>query len=392
MRILEGDRQMDFLLSDEQKMIREAAADFAKNEIAPLAAQMDKEEQMDKGLLKKLGKLGYLGSSIPVKYGGTFTDHLTNTLISMELGKACAAVATTAGASSGLFGGNLAANGTEEQKEKYLPEIASGESIGCMGLTEPGAGSDAFSISTKAEKKGDLYILNGRKTFISNGPIADVALIYATVDSTLGTKGISAFIVERNFPGYSTGKKFEKMGLRGSPTGEIILEDCQVPAENLIGLVPGRGFKQMVSGLNIERIGWAAIAVGLADAAFGASFKYSLDREQFGAPIAAFQMIQDILAKMSIKVDMGKQSCIVTAKMMDKGYDIALAAAQCKYYCTEMVMEVATDGVQVHGGYGYTREFAAERYMRDAKVFAIGAGTNQIQKLLIARQLLSRQK
>lgn len=381
---------MEFLLSDEQKMIREAARKFARKEIAPLADKMDREEEMDRGLLAKIAELGYLGMSIPPEYGGSFTDHLTGTLISMEFAAACAGTVTTMGASAGLFGGNLAANGTEEQKRRYLPKIASGEWLGCMGLTEPNAGSDAFSISTRAEKRGDRYILNGTKIFISNSPIADVALIYATVDPNQGRKGISTFIVEKDFPGYSTGKKFEKMGLRSSPTGEIVLEDCEVPEENLVGGKPGLGFKQMVVGLTGERIGWSAIAVGLAKAAFTAAYKYSMEREQFGTPIFQFQMIQDYLARMSTDVSLGEQTCMCSAKMLDEGYDITLAAAKCKLFCTDMVMRVTTDAVQVHGGYGYMRDFPVERYMRDAKVFAIGAGTNEVQKLLIAHQLLTR--
>lgn len=381
---------MDFLLNDDQKMAANVARDFARKEIAPLADKMDRDEQVDLELLSKLGRIGFFGPSVPPEYGGTFKDHLTSVVIGMELAQACAAIATTVGASGGLFGGNLAANGTEDQKQKYLPKIASGEWIGCMGLTEPGAGSDAFSIKTKARKEGDRYILNGTKTFISNAPIADVALIYATIDSKQGKEGLCTFIVEKSFPGYRAGKKFEKMGLRASPTGEIVLEDCEVPEENLVGLVPGRGFIQMVNGLNVERFGWAAIAVGLAKAAFKAAFEYATQREQFGMPIAHFQMVQDIIARMSTEVNLGEQSCFLTAKMFDANQNVALHAAQCKLFCSDMVMRVTTDAVQIHGGYGFMREFPVERYMRDAKVFAIGAGTNEIQKLLIMQQLFKK--
>lgn len=381
---------MEFLLTEQQRMTRDAARDFAQKEIAPRAEKMDAEEQIDMSLVHLAGELGYLGMSIPEQYGGTFNDHLTNTLVSMELGRACAGAATTLGASGGLFGGNLAANGTEEQKMKYLPKVASGEWIGCMGLTEPGAGSDAFSIGTRAEKKGDRYILNGTKTFISNAPIADVALIYATIDPAAGPGGLCTFIVEKEFPGYSAGKKFEKMGLRASPTGEIIMEDCEVPEENLVGMVPGRGFKQMVHGLNIERFGWASIAVGIARAAFKASFDYAGQREQFGTPLAAFQMIQDKIATMSTQITLGELICLSTAKKCDLEMDISLDAAQCKLFCTDIVMKVTTEAVQVHGGYGFMREFPVEKYMRDAKVFAIGAGTNEIQKLLIMQRLLKK--
>lgn len=381
---------MELFLDQERKMIRDATREFAQKEIAPRAEQMDRKEDIDRELLAKLAELGYLGIVIPPEYGGSFRDHVTNTLVAMEIARADAGTATTMGASGGLFGGNLAANGTEEQKQRYLPKIASGEWIGCMGLTEPGAGSDAFSIKTRAMKKGDRYVLNGTKTFISNAPIADVALIYATLDPRMGTQGICTFIVEKSFPGYTAGKKFEKMGIRSAPTGEIVLEDCEVPEENLVGLSEGRGFKQMVKGLNVERFGWSAVAVGLAKAAFVAAFEYSKQREQFGMAIVTFQLIQDLIARMATDVYLGEQICLSTSKMMDEGLDIALAAAQCKLFCTDMVMRVTTDAVQVHGGYGFMREFPVERYMRDAKVFAIGAGTNEVQKLLIVQQLLKK--
>jgi len=380
---------MDFLLNDEQRMARNAAREFAEKEIMPRAEKMDRNEQMDEELLRKLADLGYMGISIPEEYGGSLTDAVTDIVISMEIGRGDAGVATTMGASGGLFGGNLNDTGTPEQKQRYLPKIASGEWIGCMGLTEPGAGSDAFSIKTRAEKKGDRYILNGTKTFISNAPIADVALIYATVNPKAGKKGICTFIVEKDFPGYSAGRKFEKMGLRSSPTGEIVLEDCEVPEENLVGMEEGKGFRYMVMGLNSERIGWSALAVGLAKAAYQAAFKYSMEREQFGMPIVTFQLVQDMLAKMSTDVYLGEQSCVCASTMLNQGLDIALVAAQCKLFCCEMVMRVTSDAVQVHGGYGYTREFPVERYMRDAKVFAIGAGTSEVQKLLIVHQLMS---
>jgi isovaleryl-CoA dehydrogenase len=380
---------MDFLLSDDQKAVRDTAREFAKKEIAPRAAAMDRAEAFDPAVWKAASDLGYLGLGIPEEYGGTFRDNVTTALAWMEFAGACAGTATSMGASTGLFGSNVAANGTEEQKKKYLPGVASGKIIGCMGLTEPGAGSDAFSIKTRAEKRGGRYILNGSKTFISNAPIADVSLIYAVTDQAAGNRGLSAFIVEKNFPGYSAGKKFEKMGLRASPTGEIFLDDCEVPEENLVGLTPGRGFRQMIYGLNAERIGWSAIAVGLANAAFEAAFEYAGKREQFGAPIITFQMLQDMLARMAMDVYMGEQSCLLAAKAADLNEPISLAASYCKLFCGEMVMRVTTDAVQVHGGYGYMRDFPVERYMRDAKVFAIGAGTSEIQKLIIMHQLQS---
>lgn len=381
---------MDFLLNEEQSMVRAAAREFSDKEIAPRAAQMDRDEQLDDRLMSRLAELGYFGIAIPPEYGGTFTDQLTTLLVVMELGRGCAGVATSFGASACLFGGNLAANGTTEQKERYLPAIASGDILGCLALTEPGAGSDAFSITTRARKKGDRYLLSGTKTFISNAPIADVALVYATLEPAQGKKGICLFIVEKDFPGYGVGSKFEKMGLRSSPTGEIVLDDCEVPEENLVGMIPGRGFEQMAAGLNIERVLWAGLAVGVASAAFTAALSYATEREQFNRPIVQFQLVQDMLARMSVDVSLGEQACLRAARMLDDGRDIALAAAQCKLFCSEMVMRVTTDAVQVHGGCGYMRDFPVERLMRDAKAFAIGAGTNEVQKLLIVQQLLRR--
>ena len=382
---------MDFPLTEEQLAIQKAARDFASKEIAPLAQKMDREEDFDRELLAKAAKLGYLGVAIPEEYGGTFVDHVTTSLIGLEFGRASAAIATLQGASAGLFGGNLAANGTEEQKQRYLPKIANGEWIGCMGLTEPEAGSDAFSIRTKAVKKGDRYILNGSKTFISNAPVADVALIYANLEASDGAAGgISTFVVEKNFPGYSAGEKFEKMGLRASPTGQIFLEDCEVPEENLVGMEPGRGLKQMIKGLNVERFGWSALAVGLARAAFTEAFNYANERKQFGQTIYSFQMIQDMLARMATDIHLGELSVLNTARLCDSEVSISLPASYCKLFCCEMVMRVCSDAVQIHGGYGYMREYAVERYLRDAKVFAIGAGTSQVQKLIIAHQLLMK--
>lgn len=381
---------MDFPLTDTQRMVRDAARDFAKKEIAPRAAAMDRDEAPDPALLRMLAELGYFGLTVPPEHGGSFSDHVTTMLVWMELAQACAGTATTVGASAGLFGGNVAAAGSEDQKRRYLPRIATGELIGCLAITEPEAGSDALGMKTRAVKQGDRYILNGTKTFISNAPIADVAIIYATLDPSLGRKGIAAFIVEEGFPGFSAGKHFEKMGLRASPTGELVLEDCEVPEENLLGMAPGRGLAQLLAGLNAERVGWSTIATGIAKAAFAAGFQYAQERAQFGGAIYQFQLVQDMIARMSTDVSFAELACLSTARMLDREQDVALAAAQCKLFCTEMVTRVCNDALQVHGGYGYMRDFPVERYLRDARVFSIGAGTNEIQKLLIAGKLLTK--
>ncbi len=381
---------MEFILTDEQKAVRESARKFAKQEIAPRAEAMDRAGAVDQELIAKMAELGYFGLSIPEEYGGSHQDNVSTTLLAMELSRGCAATMTMMGASGGLCGGLIAENGTAEQKQRYLPKIASAEWIGCMGMTEPEAGSDAFSIRTRAKKNGDSYILNGSKTFISNAPIADVAVVYATVDPALGTQGLAAFIVEKNFPGFSASKKFDKLGLLASPTGQIFLEDCEVPAENLLGGNEGQGWRQMTRGLNIERFTWSAMAVGVAKAALVAAFEYAQTRKQFGSPLYYFQMIQDKIATMATEIHHGELSCLSTAKSCDDGLSFSIASAMCKLFCCEMVMRVTTEAVQILGGYGYMRDYPVERYFRDAKVFAIGAGTSEIQKTLIAHQLAAR--
>jgi len=310
-------------------------------------------------------------------------------LTAEELSRVDAGVAVVFGAHGLLCGNNIARNATVAQKQKYLPALASGERRGCMGLTEPGAGSDATSIKTRAVRKGDNYILNGTKMFISNAPIADIALIYATTDPDLGAGGLSAFIVEKEFPGYNAGKKLSKMGLRSSPTGEIVLDDCVVPAENLIGGVEGRGLNIMFSGLDVERLAWASMCVGIAEAAFSASLNYSKEREQFGEQIFNFQMIQDKLVTMSVEIEAARLLTYKGFSCLDNGdyKQTRMLAAQAKLYASEMVNRVTAEAVHIHGGYGYMKEFPVERYMRDAKVFPIGAGTSEVQKLIIANYL-----
>jgi len=380
---------MDFELSREHLLARDAVKNFAAKEVKPRARAMDEAEEFDPELLERIKEVGLFGMSIPEEYGGSFTDTLTVALMVEQIAWACPSTATLIGASSGLFGGNLSKHGTKEQCERYLPKIASGEWIGCMGLTEPHAGSDALSLSTRAEKKGDRYILNGTKVFISNAPIADVALVYATVDRSAGPKGICTFIVERSFPGFESGRKFDKMGLRASPTGELVFEDCEVPEENLVGMVEGKGFKQMMIGLNSERVAWSAMAVGVAQAAFEESLAYAQEREQFGTAVYNFQMVQQMIADMACEIHAARLLAYQSAAILDSGGQARLEASYAKLFSSEMVMRVTTNAVQIFGGYGYTREFDVERHMRDAKVFAIGAGTSEVQRLIIAHLLRS---
>ena len=380
---------MDFKITQEQRMLQETVKRFAEKEVAPLVEEMDRDEIFKEELWEKAKPVGLLGMGVEPEYGGMLTDYLAFGLMAQELSKVDAGVTVTLGAHSLLCANNIARNATDEQKKKYLPSLASGSLKGCMGLTEPGAGSDAISLKTRAKRDGDYYILNGSKTFISNAPIADIALIYATTDPALGLAGLCAFIVEKDFPGYKVGRKLSKMGLRSSPTGEIIMEDCRVPAENLLGGIEGKGLKTMFSGLDVERFMWSCMAIGIAEAAFGAALKYSKEREQFGQPIFNFQMIQDKLATMLVEIEASKLLAYKGITCWDEGNfkEARMLAAQVKLYACEMVTRVTAEAVHIHGGYGYMKEFPVERYMRDAKVFPIGAGTSEVQKLIIANYL-----
>ena len=375
---------MNFSLTDEQRMLRDSVRKFSEREVAPFVEEMDKEEKFIEDLWEKAKPMGFLGMGIQPEYGGMLTDYLSFGLMGEELARVDAGVATVYGAHGLLCANNIARNATEDQKKKYLPALAAGETRGCMGLTEPGAGSDAMSLKTTARKEGSEYILNGTKTFISNAPIADIALIYAQ-----GSGGLCTFIVEKDFPGYSTGKKLSKMGLRSSPTGEIIMEDCHVPEENLVGGVEGQGLKQMFSGLDVERFMWSCLAIGIAQAAFDAALKYTKEREQFGQPIFNFQMIQDKLAIMLVELEAARLLTYKGLTCWDEGNyrEARMVAAQAKLYAGEMAVRVTGEAVHIHGGYGYMKEYPVERYMRDAKVFPIGAGTSEMQKLIIAHYL-----
>jgi isovaleryl-CoA dehydrogenase len=380
---------MNFSITEEQKMLQQTVKRFAEKEVAPLVEEMDAQETFKEVLWEKAKSVGLLGMGVEPEFGGMHTDFLSHGLMGEELSKIDAGVTVTFGAHSLLCANNISRNATVEQKRKYLPVLASGEKKGCMGLTEPGAGSDALSIKTRAKRDGDYYILNGTKTFISNAPIADIALIYATTDPSLGIAGLCAFIVEKDFPGYKVGRKLSKMGLRSSPTGEIIMEDCRVPAENLLGGVEGKGLKTMFSGLDIERLLWSCMAIGIAEAAFSAALKYSKEREQFGQPIFSFQMIQDKLATMLVEIEASRLLAYKGITCWDEGNfrEARTLAAQVKLYACEMVNRVTAEAVHIHGGYGFMKEFPVERYMRDAKVFPIGAGTSEVQKLIIASYL-----
>jgi len=375
-------------LSEEHILIQGSVRRFTKNEIMPIAEQMDQEDYLPEDLFLKFGNLGILGITIPEEYGGAGGDPLSQVLISEELAKGSAGVAISYAAHSNLCAHNLCKNGNEFQRRKYLPHLCTGEKIGALGLTEPEAGSDAMGIQTTAVRDGDIYRLNGSKMFITNGPIADTLLIYTKTANTSGTEAITAFIVERNFEGFSTSNKLKKMGCNSSPTSEVFLDDCIVPAENVLG-EENNGVAVMMAGLDIERVVVAGISLGIAEAAFAESLKYSKKRKQFGQPICNFQLIQAKLADMYTGIEAARLLVYDTAIRSAKEEKLRKESAAAVLFTAEMATRVCLEAVQIHGGYGYMLEFPVNRYLRDAKLLEIGAGTSEIRRLLIARELLT---
>lgn len=383
---------MTIEFTEEQEILKGMVKNFADREVAPLAYEIDKEERFPAQTFAKLAELGLMGLTVPVEYGGAGAGVTEMCIVSEELSRVCASTAASWGAHVDLCMNNINRNGTEEQKKKYLPDLASFKKVGGLAMTEPGAGSDVLSMKLRADQKGNYYVLNGTKTFITNAPVGDVFVIYAKTAPEKKSKGMSAFIVESNFPGFTKGKQFEKMGWRGSPTGELILEDCLVPAENLLGK-ENEGVRVLMSGLNSERTLLAASCLGLARGAFEASLKYAKERIQFGKPIASFQMIQERLAWMATEIEAAKLMTYNCAKMVDNGlvHQITKEAAGAKLFCSEVAMKITTEAVQIFGGYGYIKEFPVERMMRDAKLLTIGGGTSQIMCHIIARELIENE-
>jgi isovaleryl-CoA dehydrogenase len=379
---------MDFELTEEQKMLKETVAKFVDRDVIPLAAEIDEEERFPEESFKAMADMGLFGISIPEEHGGSGADFLSCVLVMEELARGCTSTANTYGSHAVLCTENICRNGNDFQRKKYLPDLIGGGKIGALCITEPEAGSDALSMRTTAVRKGDKYILNGTKMFITNGPVADVAVVYAKTDPDAGHKGISAFIVEKGFPGFSTGKTLKKMGVRGSPTGELIFEDCEVPAENMLG-EENQGIRVLMSGLDRERIVYSIAPIGLAQGAFDLAFKYASERVQFGAPIISFQMMQEILADIATDIQAGRVLAYWAATMADSGKRrVRLEASYAKLFCAKVGVEAISKAIQVFGGYGFIREFPIERMYRDAKGIEFGAGTNQIQKLIIVGELM----
>lgn len=374
---------MEFTITNELALVRQMYREFAEKEVKPLAAEIDELERFPEETIPKLAKAGLLGIPFPKKYGGQGADDLAYAMCIEEMGKVCMTTATILGAHTSLCSYPIYNWGTEEQKMKYLVPLAKGEKLGAFGLTEAGAGSDAAMQQTKAVLDGDSYILNGNKIFITSAGYADIYIIMAMTDKSKGNKGISAFIVEKGTPGFSFGAKEKKMGIRGSATSELIFEDCRVPKENLLGK-EGQGFKIAMHTLDGARIGVGAEATGLAQAAIDETVKYTKERKQFGKRISQFQNTQFELAAMQAKVMAGRMLTYYAASEKRDGRPYGHLSAMAKYYCSETANEVTRKCVQLHGGYGYTREYPVERMMRDAKITEIYEGTNEIQKMVIA--------
>ncbi len=376
--------------TSEQKMLRETIATFAEKEVAPLAYEIDRDERFPEESFRRLAELGVLGITVPVEYGGAGAGYTEMCIVTEELARFCGSTAATYADHADLCIDNIRRNADEAQKKKYLPSLCSGEKIGGLAMTEPSAGSDVMSMSLRAELKGDHYLLNGTKTFITNGPVGDVFVVYAKTAPEKKAHGVSAFIVEKDFQGFQRGKKFEKMGWRGSPTGELIFEDCRVPAENLFGGV-NLGAMVLMSGLNTERVVLGAMSLGLSRGAYECALKYAKERVQFGKPISTFQLIQGKLADMAMEIELSHLITYKGAAMADRGLhrDMNLVASYAKLYTSEVAMRVTTEAVQILGGYGYMKEFPVERMMRDAKLQSIGGGTSEIQRLIIAREILA---
>ncbi|WP_165998678.1 acyl-CoA dehydrogenase [Bacillus sp. Cs-700] len=379
---------MNFQLSEEHEMLRKMVRDFARKEVEPTAAERDEEERFDRKLFDQMAELGLTGIPWSEEYGGIGSDYLSYVIAVEELSRVCASTGVTLSAHTSLAGWPLNAFGTEEQKQKFLRPMAEGKLMGAYGLTEPGSGSDAGGMKTTAKLDGDHYILNGSKIFITNGGEAEIYIVFAQTDKEKRHKGITAFIVEKGTPGFSMGKKEKKLGIRSSPTLEIIFEDCRVPVENRLG-DEGQGFKIAMKTLDGGRNGIAAQAVGIAQGALDAATAYAKDRKQFGKPIGENQGIGFKLADMATKIEAARLLTYQAAWKESQGLPYGKESAMSKLYAGDISMEVTTEAVQVFGGYGYTKDYPVERYMRDAKITQIYEGTNEIQRLVISRMLMA---
>lgn len=380
---------MDFKLTDDQRDVLDMVHDFAQAEVLPRAAEIDERAEYPADLVAKMAQLGLMGTPFPEEYGGAEQSYVTFALTVEEICRACASTGLIMDVNISLCGEPILVFGTDEQKRKYLTPLATGEKLGALAMTEPEAGSDAASIRTTATHQDGRYVLNGRKIFITNGEKADTYIVTAKTDREKGAQGITDFIVEKTMPGVSFTTHYEKMGIRGSPTTDVVLENVEVPEENVLG-GEGNGFKVTMDTLDAGRIGIAAQAVGIARAALEDCCAYVKERQQFGRPISQFQGLQFMLADMATQIEAARALMLRAAWLRDQNIPCARESAMAKYFAGDVAMKVTTDAVQVFGGYGYVQEYPVERHMRDAKITQIYEGTNQIQRLVVARQVLGK--
>ena len=377
---------MSIKLTDEQLMIQTMVRDFSREVIAPTAAERDKTKEFPGDNLKQLGELGFMGMMVPPEYNGSGADTISYVLALSEVAYSCASTAVVMSVHNSIVCESILRYGTEDQKQRFLKPLATGEIIGAFALTEPNAGSDPVRQTTKAVRDGDSYILNGTKRFITTGKNAGVVIVTAKTDETKRHKGISAFLVKKETPGFTTGPLEDKMGLRGSDTVDLIFEDCRVPAKDILG-EEGDGFKIAMTGLDGGRIGISAQSVGVAQAAFDAAVQYAKEREQFGQSISRFQGLRWMVADMAVEIEAARQLMFSASAMKDRGENYTAQASMAKLFSSEMVNRVTATALQIHGGYGYIKEYPVERYYRDARVFTIYEGTSEIQRIVISNHV-----
>jgi butyryl-CoA dehydrogenase len=377
---------LDFTLTSEQKLFQKTIHEFCEKEIKPLAKKIDQEEYFSWELYKKMGKMGFMGMTVPKKYGGSGIDRVSYMIALEEISRVCGSTGITVEAHNSLGVGHIFEKGTEAQRKKYLPNLLNGKAIAAWALTEPNAGSDAASLQTTAVLDGDEWVLNGTKQFITSGDIAEVATVMAKTDKTKGAKGISAFIVEKDTPGFKAGQLEDKLGLRGSRTAELILEDCRVPKENLLG-EKDMGFVGAMNILDRGRTAIGAMSVGIARAALEESIEYAKQRQQFGKPIGKNQAIQWMVADMATEIDAARLLVYRAAYLEDKNVPFSIEASMAKLFGSEIAMRATRNAIQIHGGYGYMRDRPLERFYRDVKLCQIGEGTSEVQRMIIAKRL-----
>jgi len=377
---------LNFDLGETAEQLRQSVRGFTSDRIAPLAAELDRSNEFPRQLWPKLGELGVLGITVEEEYGGAGLGYLEHCITMEEISRGSAAIGLSYGAHSNLCVNQIRRNGSEAQKRKYLPKLISGEHVGALAMSETGAGSDVVSMRLRADRKGERYVLNGSKMWITNGPCADVLVVYAKTDPAAGPKGISAFLIERDFKGFKTSQKLDKMGMRGSDTGELVFEDCEVPAENLLGEV-NRGVNVLMSGLDYERAVLAAGPLGIMQSAMDVVIPYVHQRKQFGEPIGSFQLVQGKLADMYTTMNASRAYVYAVAKACDRGETARKDAAGAILFAAEKATQIALDAVQLLGGNGYINDFPTGRLLRDAKLYEIGAGTSEIRRWLIGREL-----